>query len=432
MTKETNPILGAIDNINAAFEEFKTTNDDRLEAEAKGNTAKAKELGDKLERIEEDIIANEKKKRDSERKADIMSERVELLEALNDRPKGTIQEKLKSEHKDAFMSWFRSGGKDRDAESKMADVALRSKEVKDVSIGTNLAGGFAVPEEIASSVDRLMLKQSDIQNEVKSIQVGTSDYKELLTIHGGTSGWVGETGTRTATLTPNLREITPTWGELYAYPQISTWSAEDLFFNVETWLVEDVADGMGKAIDLAIWSGDGSAKPTGMIDTAAVATADTASPDRDQAAYEFVPTDSASPQVLGVDDVIDLTYKLNRGYRSGAKFGCNSVTQGALRKLKSTNGDYYWQPSLQVGQPASLLGYDVFTYEDMPDPTTADGFYLGFGNWRRAYTLVHRTELAITAEGVTNPGYIRFYIRRRYGGIVANNDSLKFLKLADS
>ena len=78
------------------------------------------------------------------------------------------------------------------------------------------------------------------------------------------------------------------------------------------------------------------------------------------------------------------------------------------------------------------MGYDVFTFEDMAEPTTADGFYLGFGDWRRAYTLAYRRELATTVENVTNPGYVKFYVRRGYGGIVANNDCLKFLKLADT
>jgi predicted phage gp36 major capsid-like protein len=36
--------------------------------------------------------------------------------------------------------------------------------------------------------------------------------------------------------------------------------------------------------------------------------------------------------------------------------------------------------------------------------------------------------MRITRDNVTNPGYIRFYVRRREGGIVLNNDSLKWIK----
>ena len=116
-----------------------------------------------------------------------------------------------------------------------------------------------------------------------------------------------------------------------------------------------------------------------------------------------------------------------------AQFGCNQNTQAALRKLKSTNGDYYWQPSFQAGQPDSMLGYPVFTFHDMADPTTADGLYLGFGDWNKSYTLITRTGLRVTVDdSITTPGTTKFYLRRRYGGIPANNDALKFLKLADT
>ena len=85
MSKD-NPILGAIDNINVAFEEFKKTNDERLDAETKGNEARARELGEKLDRIEVEIALEEKRKRDAERRAEVLDDRIDILEALNDRP----------------------------------------------------------------------------------------------------------------------------------------------------------------------------------------------------------------------------------------------------------------------------------------------------------------------------------------------------------
>ena len=56
-----------------------------------------------------------------------------------------------------------------------------------------------------------------------------------------------------------------------------------------------------------------------------------------------------------------------------------------------------------------------------------------FGDWSRAYTLITRTGTAVTVDdNLTTPGTVKFYIRRRYGGIPANNDALKFRKLADT
>jgi len=428
----SNPIIDAIDSVNSAFEEFKKTNDERLEAEAKGHKARASELSEKLDRIESEITEAQKQKREMERKLAAATERLEIVESMNDRPKGTIQDKLRSEHKDVFMSWLRAGGKDSESEQKIRDLSVKAREHKDIVIGTPASGGYAVPEEISRQVDALLLKQSDVINFVNFVQVGSSDYKELISIHGGNSGWVGETDTRSATGTPTLRERAPTFGELYSYPQVSEWALQDLFFDVERWLVDDIVDGMRKNLDDAVWKGNGSSKPTGMINQAPAATADHASPLRHASAYEYVPVVDGSPVGFGPDSVINLVYKLNRAYRPGAAFAANTVTQSAMRKFKNADGDYLWQPSLQAGQPDRLLGYDVFTFEDMADPTTSNGFALGFGDWRRAYTLAYRRELAITAEGVTKPGYIRFYVRRRYGGIVTNNDCLKLLKIAAS
>lgn len=427
-----NELVQAIDSIGRAFDEFKKTNDERLDEERKGNAARAQELSEKLSRIESEITSEQKKKKELEARLEAQKDRLEILEALNDRPKGTVQDKIRGEHKSLFVQWLRNSGKDQEAESKMRELAGKAREFKDIVVGTPASGGFAVPEEIAAQVDALLLKQSDILNAINFVQVGTSDYKELISIHGGDSGWVGETATRTATGTPSLRERAPTWGELYAYPKVSEWALQDIFFNVENWLVNDVADGMRKNLDDAIWQGNGSNKPTGMVNTAPVSTADYASPLRNASAYQYVPMSDGSPVGFGPDSIIDLVYSLNRAYRPGSAFAANTVTQGAMRKFKNDNGDYLWQPSLQAGQPDRLLGYPVVTFEDMGDFSTPDSLAVGFGDWSRAYTLAYRRELAITAEGFTQPGYVKFYIRRRYGGIVTNNDCLKFLKIAAS
>ena len=423
----------AVENINADFKQFKDTYDELLREEKKGNEARARELSEQLERIESSLQDQEKAKKAAERQLAIQAEQIDMLEAINNRPKKTVEEKLESEYHDAFVDFIRSGMKDREAEQKMRDLRVKAQGTKAVSLGVAADGGHGLPEEISRSIDKLILRMSDVLNEIKMVQVGSSDYKELISYNPRGATWVAETGTRSTTNTPNIRQITPTWGELYAYMEATQWSLEDIFFNVETWLQENAAEDFMKALDAAVWSGDGSNKPTGMINTTPVTTADTDSPLRAATAYQYIPTNTNSPQSINFDDVYDLLYSLNRGYRPNAKFGANTTTHGALRKLKDNDGQYLWQPSNQAGEPARLAGFPLFTFEDMADATTADGFYLGFGDWRKAYTLCYRTQLAITIDNnITTPGYVKYYIRRRFGGIVANNDALKFLRLADT
>lgn len=426
-------IKNAIDKIGEAFDAYKQTNDARVEALAKGDKTTAAELAQKLTKIDETINKWDGIKSALEREHEFQRERIEALEARASNPKKTAADKVKDEYKEAWLGWMRAKGQSAVLEGKMQTLGERARiEFKDITIGSPAGGGYAVPEEIAREIERLEMKFSPVRSLVKVVQTGSSDYKELVSLRGASSGWVGESTARTATDTPTLREVTPTHGELYAYPQVSEWSLDDIFFNVESWLAEEVAQEFAYQEGVAVISGNGTNKPTGMLNTTPVTTSDEASPKRAAAAYQYIASDTdvdgspASPGIRG-DALIDAIYTLNSAYRSGASWIMNSLTTGAVRKLKTSDGAYHWAPGLQAGQPNMLLGYPVSTWEQMPD-IGADNFPIGFGNWRRAYALVDRVGLRITRDNVTNPGFVRFYVRRREGGIVLNNDAAKFIR----
>jgi len=425
-------IKDAIDHMGSAFEAYKETNDARLAALEKGDESKAAELGEKLERIDKDVSKFADLKEKLEREQEFQRDRIEELEAQRANPGKTAIDRLKDEYAETFEGWIRAKGQDANLEAKMQDLSKQAREHKEVNIGTQSAGGYAVPEQIAREIERLELQFSPVRRLVKTVNSSTSDYKELVNIRGASSGWVGEQGSRSETNTSELREVTPTHGELYAYPQVSEWALDDVFFNVESWLADEVAQQFAIQEGQAVIDGNGTSKPTGMLNTTPVLTADDASPKRAAAAYQYVACDTdaagspAQPGILA-DCLIDTIYTLNSAYRMGATWVMNSATTGAVRKLKDSNGQYHWQPGLQQGQPASLLGYPVETWEQMPD-IGADNFPIAFGNFRRAYLLVDRVGMRVTRDNVTNPGFVRFYIRRREGGIVLNNDAIKFIR----
>ena len=439
MSDENNgsKLVEVIENIGKGFEDFKKVNDERLDEERKGNEARAAELAETLDKISIKLTDDTKKKEALDRKIGMQADRLELLEALNDRPSMSIADKLQNEHKELFERWVRSGGKDEQAREKCTELVKKSLEVKDVSIGTNLAGGFAVPEEIAAQIDAILLKTSPITQYVKNVRTGTSDYKELVSVNDAGYAWAAETTDRSAnTTTPSLRERTPTWGELYAHPRTTNWALQDVFFSVQGWLVDNVGEAFSVGLSASIWNGSGSSRPTGIINTAPTTSADgnEASPQRSAEALQYVPiAASSSPFTtngFGTDDVIDLVYALNPRQRGNARFSANTTTQGHLRKLKDTNGQYLWQPSLQAGQPDRLIGYELFTWEEMGDPTTANAYPLAFGDFSKGYSLVTRQEMSILVDPYTTKGYTAFFVDRRYGGIITNNSAIKLLKVA--
>ena len=422
-------IKAAIDRQGEAFEEFKKVNDQRLEAVKSGHEGRAAELGTKLEKIEKDVQHFAELKRSLEVEQQLQRERLEELEAKASSPGRTAAQKRQDEYKSVFVDWLRNRGQSPNHEQKMNEMARRMLEQKDVTIGTPGAGGYAVPEEIAREIGRLELLFSPVRRLVKVVQAGTSDYKELVSARGTTSGWVGETATRNATATSVLRERTPTNGELYAYPQASEWSLDDIFFDVEAWLAEEVAQDFAIEEGDAVIRGDGSSKPTGLIKDVPTTTADFASPSpRGAGVFQAIESD-LTPGGSGIlaDSLIDLVYTVNSAYRARGTFVFNSVSAAAIRKLKDANGVYVWQPGLSQGQPDRLLGYPIEIWEQMDD-VGSNTYPVAFGDFRRGYVLVDRVGLRITRDNVTNVGFVKFYIRRREGGIVLDNHAVKFIK----
>lgn len=432
MATEHQELVEAVDKVAGTFEQFKTVYENQLSEAERKHMARSQELAESLERISADLNEAMKERQIAQKKLLQQQERIEMLEALQDRPRMSMADKARNEVSKSFLKCLRSGFQDLEARTEYKQAMHKAFELKAVTVGTAGDGGYAVPEEISRSIESLALKLSDVATSVKNVTAGTSDYKELVTVHGTTTAWAAETGTRSETGTAELRERAPTWGELYSYPKASTWALEDMLFDVENWLVTDAGDGMSQALSAAIYNGNGTAKPTGIFNGAPVSTADYASPMRSAEVIQYVPCTNSSPIAVTADDIIDLTYALNPRYRSNAKFMMNTVTQGYVRKLKDSNGQYLWQPSLQAGQPDLLLGRAVGTWEDLADPTTGNGFSVVYGDFARAYLLVARSGMAIDREGFTTPGYVKFYIRKRWGGKILNNDAVKALKFAAS
>jgi HK97 family phage major capsid protein len=432
MAEQPNTIMEAIDGIQRSFNEFKSVEQQRQAAEAAGEMARMQELQQTLDKLNDQMTLQQKNKEILERRLATQQERLEIVEALNTRPGKTAADKIHSEHKDLFFRWIRSKGEDQAAVAEYKSLVQKAREVKDVSL-TDAAGGFAVPEEISRAVDKLVLAESFIAQNVNNVQAGSSDYKELISINETSYAWATESGSRSAQTEPTLRQRTPTWGELYTVLRASNWSLEDIFFNVDNWLTTNAAEAFAVGLSSVIYNGDGSGKPTGMFNSAPVTT-DDGSPLRSAEVIEYIPISSpTSPYTSGgvtAKTLIDLVYATKPQYASNGKFAMNRQTQAHCRKLTDTTGQFLWQPSLQAGQPDKLLGYDVFTWTHLGNATTPNAFPVVFGDFRRAYTLVTRSAMSIIRENVTAYGFTNFYLARRFGGILTNNDAVKAAKVA--
>nr|WP_145545766.1 phage major capsid protein [Variovorax boronicumulans] len=366
------------------------------------------------------------------RRVDELTSRLEAIEGKGfqgDRP-GAIETKAAAQHLLAFKNWVRKPH-DSHTISMLGKAEAEAFEQKDVTIGSQSGGGYAVPMQIYGEIEKRLNRMNVLRDLVKVVPASTSDFKALVSINSATSGWVGETGTRAGTATPTLRERKPTHGELYAYPQVSEWSLDDIMFDVVDWLSESVAEDFAEREADAIIRGNGVNKPTGILNSAPTAVTDDAG-SRAPDVIEYVPSGHASQ--ITADGLIDLVFRVKSQYLNdprGVAWLMSRNAMASVAKLKDSTGQYLLQPAISESIPARLLGYPVRSADGL-DPVAAGNHPVLFGNFRRGYMLVERGPARITVDQLTNVGHVKFYVRRRLAGIVLNNDAIKALKIGTS
>ncbi len=289
------------------------------------------------------------------------------------------------------------------------------------------AGGYAVPKEIDAVIDATLKAISPIRSIANVVKVGSAGYRKLVTTGGTPSGWAAETGARAETATPTFVEIAPPTGELYANPSASQAMLDDAQFDVEEWLAGEIALEFAKAEGAAFVNGNGTNRPKGFLQQATATTGDATRP---FGTLQYLASGAAgdfgsNPQ----DRLIDLVQSLRGPYRQNGSFVMNASTLARIRKFKTTDGQFLWQPSLAAGQPATLLGYPVIEAEDMPD-VAANSLSIAFGDFRAGYLIAERNETAILRDPYSNKPFVNFYATKRIGGCVTNSEAIKLMKFA--
>ncbi len=301
-------------------------------------------------------------------------------------------------------------------------------EMKSITATVPADGGYAVPRQIDALIARELVEISPIRAIAQVVQTGSAGYRKLITTGGTASGWVSETAARPETDTPEFAEIAPPTGELYANPAASQAMLDDAGFDLESWLASEIAMEFARAEGAAFVAGSGNDQPAGFL------TAPTATMPDDLRAFgtlQYLATGAAS----GLGDapenrLIDLVHALKAGHRQGASFVMNSATLAEVRKLRSEDGAFLWQPGLVEGQPDRLLGYPVVEAEDMPD-IAAGAVPIAFGNFRHGYLIAERSATQVLRDPFTNKPFVHFYATKRVGGQVLDGNAIKLLKIEE-
>jgi len=128
--------------------------------------------------------------------------------------------------------------------------------------------------------------------------------------------------------------------------KVSVEYLQDNAINAPEVIGRLLGERIGRITNTHFTTGDGSAKPRGIVAAATSSSVTTAADD-----------------AISYDNIVDLVHSVDPAYRSGAKFMFNDTTLKLLKKIKvtqfsgDTSGYPLWRAGFATGEPDTIDGY---------------------------------------------------------------------------
>ena len=219
------------------------------------------------------------------------------------------------------------------------------------------SGGFAVPVQFRSELLKVDPMAAAMRPRATVIPAGTPpdgeismpalDQSNARNIYGGvTVSWIGEGGTKPETTT-YIQEVKLKPNEVAAQITVTdkllrNWQAASPLISNQLRMAIAAAE------DVAFLTGDGVAKPLGVLkSTAATVIA------------------RANANLIDYTDVLKMEEVLF-GNEADVFWVCTKKARTQLRQLKNVAGYYIWQEDARSGVPPTLLGHPVVVSDRVP------------------------------------------------------------------
>ena len=277
--------------------------------------------------------------------------------------------------------------------------------------GVDEQGGYLVPEEYDRRLIDVLTEENIMRGLATTITT-SGQHKINIAATKPAASWIEEGGALTFG-DATFDQIYLDAYKLHVAIKITEELLYDNAFNLENYIITQFGKALANAEEDAFLNGDGTGKPTGIFH-----------PTKGGQIYGATAKDK-----IATDDIISLIYSLKRPYRKNASFIMNDQTLCDLRKLKDNNGQYLWQPSVQMGEPDRILGYAVRTSQFAP--TAAAGKPLmAFGDYSY-YNIGDRgtRSFAELRELFAGNGMIGYVAKERVDGKLVLPEAVKVLNL---
>lgn len=223
------------------------------------------------------------------------------------------------------------------------------------SIGTDTAGGHTTFPGFIASLEQALLQFGGMRQVSRILRTATGSAIDHPTVN--------DTGNTGALLSENVQdaEQDATFGNLtldaYKYTskivRVSVELMQDSAFNMGTVLGSLLGERLGRIQNTHATTGTGSSQPNGVVTAATLGKT------------------AASASAITMDELLDLQASVDPAYRPMATWMFNDATRNYIRKLKSTDSVYHWQPGAVAGDPDRLFNSPVQINQDMASITNS-------------------------------------------------------------
>jgi HK97 family phage major capsid protein len=370
---------------------------------------------DKLSQRAERLEKAEKALRAASEPADITKRPV-----AEDRSAPAIDQGEMVDYRHAFYEMIANGGVDgMDMEARKV---LKQAEQRAQTAGTASAGGYTVPTELATFIEKSMLATGPMYGNEYFTVINTTAGNTFNIPTVDDTAVTAEAHTEGGTVTDDGgKDATFGQKSLGAFAFNSEWvrwSAElnmDSVMNMESLLGELVGERLGRIANSKLTTGSGSSDVEGIVTNSAEGK------------------EAAATAAITADEIIDLIHSVDPAYRSSASTAImmNDSTLAAVRKLKDGQGNFLWSMgNYQAGVPQTILGYNVVVNQAMDSLAAAKKVML-FGDMSKFYVRKVGAPSIYVARERFAPDYgILGYIR--FDGTLTNTAAIKHLITAAS
>ncbi len=282
----------------------------------------------------------------------------------------------------------------------------------DLSVGADSEGGYLVPDEFENTLVEALESENIFRKLATVIKTSNGDRKIPIVTSKGEANWVDENGTYTPS-DDVFGQTVLSAHKLSTAIKISEELINDSAFDMTSYISREFARRMGSKEEEAFFVGDGVGKPTGIFASSGGA--------------EIGAT--AQTSAITFDDVMEIFYSLRSPYRKNAVWVLNDSTVKALRKLKDSNGNYIWQPSVSAGIPDTIFNRPYYTSSYIPE-LKAGNKVMAFGDFSY-YWISDRQGRSFKRlnELFAMTGQIGFIASQRVDGKLTLSEAVKVLDI---